>query len=108
MNLLGCHGKGFKAVIADTPTFGVISVHQHRVHLCQNHRNGSVIKGEKFGYKYSWYVGTGDLRAIEVYNVKDFELYELFNEDSAKMVRVTHAQIAEMLGIDLTRLLIVE
>ena len=75
--LTECHGKEFLATINGTPCRGKIFVEGCDVYLCQDLVHGYNPSTEDlFGFKYSYWVESGDNRDLEINNVESFKLIE--------------------------------
>lgn len=72
-NLLQCDGRRFRCKINETPAEGRIRVENNNVYLCQNEMDGAEADN-KFGYKYSWAIGSGSKEALAYSNISFFVL----------------------------------
>lgn len=72
-DLLECDGREFSATIHGVDVTGKISVNGRMVYLCQNKKDGASAPN-KYGYKYSWHVRTGDASGIKNEGVTNFKL----------------------------------
>lgn len=79
-NLLECDGKYFSATIRGVDVTGRISVAGRVVYLCQNEKDG-VDAHNKYGYKYSWQVRTGDEWGLTYEGVTNFKLLKSKTND---------------------------
>lgn len=72
-NLLKCDGRRFRCKINETPAEGRIRVENGNVYLCQNKMDGNRIE-DRYGYKYSWAIGSGSKEALAYSNISFFVL----------------------------------
>jgi len=79
MNLLSNHGDAFTARIKDKDCSGFISVYDGRVFLC-NKEIGSHVIPENFGHEKCWNVREGTPKALEIEDVKFFEIYRCLKD----------------------------
>lgn len=79
-NLLECHGIKFTATKNGFSTEGVISIENGNAYLCTNNMNGSSCKN-KFGYTYSFVVGTGSPEELDRWGISNFKLLNFVDND---------------------------
>lgn len=75
-NLFNCNGLGFRAKINGEECEGKIRVEHGVVYLCQNKQDGYFCR-DKFGYKYSWYVGDGSDEFLARNRVTEFQFLDM-------------------------------
>ena len=66
------NGSGFRCLIDDVQVEGKVSVYKGEVYLCQDKFEGGYIN-ERFGYKYSYYIGEGSELDMAFTGVSNFK-----------------------------------
>lgn len=96
-NLLECHGKEFLATIDGIPCRGKILVEGCDVYLCQDILYGIYPSTDDlFGFKYTYWVGTGDQHDLGGNNVESFKLAEEFLPKKEKKYELTKEEIYKL------------